>query len=32
MAKDSLEATGGPDLRRRRRSELLVFLVLAFGI
>ena len=32
MVKDSLEAAAGSDLRRRQRSELLTFLVLAFGI
>lgn len=32
MIKDSLEVTGGNDLRRKRRSELLTFLILAFGI
>lgn len=32
MIKDSLEVTRGDDLRGRRRSELLTFLVLAFGI
>lgn len=32
MAKDSFEAASGADLRRKRRSELLAFLVLAFGI
>ena len=32
VIKDSLEATSGTDLRQKRRSELLTFFVLAFGI
>ena len=32
MIKNSLEVTGGTDLRRKRRSEFLTYFVLAFGI